>query len=284
MRSLLFVPGDSERKIAKATSVGADALILDLEDSVASNAKSVARKTAADLLSLEDRPTSIWVRVNSLDTKDAMHDLVAIVPHKPDGIVLPKATPREVEVLANYLTALEAAAGLDTTTTPILAVGGETASSLFDFGNFGGLQRLLAITWGAEDFANSLSSSKNRDCHGEFLDPFKLARSLCLAGSRAAGVAAIETVDPNFRDLTQFESSARAAGNLGFDGMLAIHPDQVPVINRVFDKSKVDVGWATKVVDLFNANPNAGALSLDGKMIDIVHLKAARKILDSQEG
>jgi citrate lyase subunit beta/citryl-CoA lyase len=278
-RSLLFVPGDSQRKLEKAQGSAADLLILDLEDSVAEQEKAQARKVIAQALMAARRPVPLWVRINPLDTAHAMKDLVALVPHMPDGIMLPKAGPDDARLLHHYLTALEAAAGLPHGEVRVIVVATETASALFRLGDYAGTPRLDALTWGAEDLAVALGSSANRDERGELLEPFRIARTLCLAGAAAAGAVPIETIDPDFRNLERLEQTALAARRLGFRGMMAIHPDQVAVINRAFTPAAAELDRARRIVDMFEANPAAGALALDGEMIDIPHLKQARALL-----
>lgn len=277
-RSLLFVPGDSPRKLAKALDGDADLIILDLEDSVAPSAKPGAREHVAQALG-GSRGKPLWVRINPLETADAMVDLVAIVPHRPDGIMLPKATPDEARLLGHYLTALEAAAGIEHASIRLIVVATETAPALFRLGDYAGVPRLDALTWGAEDLAAAFGSAANRDAQGNLLEPFALARTLCLAGANAAGIAPIETIDPNFRDAERMAKVPADARTLGFRGMMAIHPAQVEPINRAFTPSDEDLERARRIVELFEANPDAGALQLDGEMVDIPHLKQARGLL-----
>lgn len=278
-RSMLFVPGDSERKIEKAMGSGADVLILDLEDSVTEASKPQARKTVVATLAEPDRAVPLWVRINPLDTPHALEDLVAVVAHAPDGIMLPKAEPEDAELLHHYLTALEASSGLEAGGIRTIVVATETAPAIFRLGDYTGTPRLDALTWGAEDLATALGSSSNRDESGALLEPFALARTLCLAGARAAGIAPVESIDPNFRDIERFEQVARSASRLGFVGMMAIHPAQVEPINRAFTPSDDELERARRIVDLFAANPDSGALALDGAMVDIPHLKQAQAML-----
>jgi len=278
-RSLLFVPGDSERKLEKALAGEADLIILDLEDSVAPSAKPGAREHVAQALGQGARSKPLWVRINPLDTPDAMQDLVAVVQHRPDGIMLPKATPDEARLLGHYLTALEAAAGLEAESIRLIVVATETAPALFRLGDYAGVPRLDALTWGAEDLAAAFGSAANRDADGNLLAPFALARTLCLAGANAAGVAPIETIDPNFRDEERMAKVPADARTLGFRGMMAIHPAQVEPINRAFTPSEEELERARRIVALFEANPDSGALQLDGEMVDIPHLKQARGLL-----
>ena len=278
-RSLLFVPGDSERKLEKALAGEADLIILDLEDSVAASAKPGAREHVAKALGQGERAKPLWVRINPLDTPDAMQDLVAVVQHRPDGIMLPKATPDEARLLGHYLTALEAAAGLEAESIRLIVVATETAPALFRLGDYAGVPRLDALTWGAEDLATAFGSAANRDADGNLLAPFALARTLCLAGANAAGVAPIETIDPNFRDAERMAKVPAEARTLGFRGMMAIHPAQVEPINRAFTPSEEELERARRIVALFDASPDSGALQLDGEMVDIPHLKQARGLI-----
>ena len=279
-RSLLFVPGDSPRKLEKALAGETDLIILDLEDSVADSAKPAAREHVAGALAEQgERAKPLWVRINPMDTAHALTDLVAIVKHRPDGIMLPKATPDETRLLGHYLTALEAAAGLEAESIRLIVVATETAPALFRLGDYAGVPRLDALTWGAEDLAAAFGAAANRDAQGNLLEPFALARTLCLAGASAAGIAPIETIDPNFRDEERMHRTAQAARTLGFRGMMCIHPAQIGPTNRAFTPSDEDLERARRIVALFEENPDAGALQLDGEMIDIPHLKQARGLL-----
>ncbi|GAA4763548.1 CoA ester lyase [Stakelama sediminis] len=278
-RSLLFVPGDSPRKLEKALGCGADLLLLDLEDSVAEAAKPEARRMVAEALAKPDRGVPLWVRINPLDTPHALADLTAVVPSRPDGIMLPKAVRTDAERLHHYLTALEASAGIEAESIRTIVIATETPDSLFRLGDYPGTPRLDALTWGAEDIATALGASGNRDAEGQYLFPYQLARTLCLAGAVSAGVAPIETIYPEFRDLDRLERVANETRAAGFRGMMAIHPAQVPVINRAFSPSEEELAYARRVVALFDANPGAGTLGLDGEMVDVPHLKRARALL-----
>lgn len=279
-RSLLFVPGDSPRKLEKALGGGADLIILDLEDSVAESAKPAARDHVAEALGQQTRAKPLWVRVNPLDTPHTLTDLVAIVQHRPDGIMLPKATPDEALLLGHYLTALEAAAGIEAESIRLIVVATETAPALFRLGDYAGVPRLDALTWGAEDLAAAFGAAANRDAQGKLLEPFALARTLCLAGAHAAGIAPIETIDPNFRDEERMAKVPADARKVGFRGMMAIHPAQVGPINRAFTPTEEELARARRIVALFEENPEAGALQLDGEMVDIPHLKQARSLIE----
>lgn len=270
IRSLLFVPGDRPDRMAKAAMLEADALILDLEDSVTLAAKPAARAAVAAFLA-EPRHQLLFVRINPLDSGLAGDDLAAILPVNPDGIVLPKAEG------GASLAALDAQLNGDILILPIAT---ETPAAVFALGSYGGVTpRLCGLTWGAEDLPAAIGASTARENDGSYTAPYQLARSLTLFGAHAAGVLAIETVYPDFRDLDGLAAYAARARRDGFTGMMAIHPSQVPVINAAFSPSADEIARAQAIIDLFAANPGAGALSLDGKMIDAPHLKAARAIL-----
>jgi citrate lyase subunit beta/citryl-CoA lyase len=278
-RSLLFAPGDSERKITKAGASGADLVLLDLEDAVAEANKPVARALVAEHLKTAERAQPQWVRINPLDTGHALDDLAAIVPGRPDGIMLPKATRAEAELLHHYLTALEAAHGLPQGEIRTIVVATETAPAIFGLGNYGGCPRLAALTWGAEDSATALGATHNRDETGEYDFPYQMFRALALAGAAAASVTPIETIHGDFRDLDGLEKVATKARRAGFRGMLAIHPDQVAVINRAFSPSPAEIERANRIVDAFAANPGVGTIGMDGEMLDMPHLKRAQAVL-----
>ncbi|MEN2712007.1 HpcH/HpaI aldolase/citrate lyase family protein [Sphingomonas sp. NPDC092331] len=278
-RSLLFAPGDSERKLAKAGASEADLVLLDLEDAVAEANKPAARALVAEHLKTAARAQPQWVRINPLDTPHALLDLAAIVPGAPDGIMLPKATRAEAELLHHYLTALEAAHGLPPGGIRTIVVATETAPAIFGLGDYAGCPRLAALTWGAEDSATALGATHNRDETGEYDFPYQVFRALALAGAAAAAVTPIETIHGDFRDLDGLEKVATKARRAGFRGMLAIHPDQVPVINRAFSPSPAEIERAERIVAAFAASPGAGTIGLDGEMLDMPHLKRARAVL-----
>ena len=282
-RSWLFVPGDSERKLARAAASGADALILDLEDSVAADRLPVARAMVADYLRAAARTRGeLWVRVNALASPHALADLVAAVAAAPFGIVLPKTeSAADVVRLGHYLSALETAAGLPEGGIRVTAIATEAPASLFTLGGYAASgPRLTAMTWGAEDLAAELGAASNRVADGSYEFTFQMARSLCLAGAVAAGVAPIDTVFTNFRDTAGLAAEARAARRAGFTGKMAIHPDQVPAINDAFTPDANEVAHARRIVAAFADNPGMGTVGLDGKMVDMPHLKQARRILD----
>lgn len=277
-RSWLFAPGDSARKIDKARASGTDAVILDLEDAVAAANKPAARALVTAILA-EGAPMPLWVRINPLDTPDALADLAAVVGAGPAGIMLPKATRSEADVLHRYLEVLEVVSGRERGAIRLTVVATETAPALFGLGDYAGTPRLAALTWGAEDSATALGASSNRDANGAYEFPYQLFRSLCLAGAAAAKVAAIETIHGDYRDLDGCAAVAVAARRAGFRGMMAIHPDQIAPINAAFAPSAADVARAEAIVALFAANPGAGTLGLDGEMLDLPHLRRAEAIL-----
>jgi citrate lyase subunit beta/citryl-CoA lyase len=286
LRSFLFVPADSPRKLAKALTSGADALILDLEDSVAAARKPAAREGAAQALAERavDGP-QLWVRINPLDTPYALADLAAVAGRAPDGIVLPKAEGGGcVQRLAHYLEALEAQAHLALGAIRIMPIATETPAALFSVATYArSSPRLAALTWGAEDITAALGAISNRDETGGYNFTCRMARSLCLAGAHAAEAAAIETVYPDFRDLDGLSAYARAGRREGFSGMMAIHPDQVGLINTAFTPSPEEIAAARRTVEAFAADPGAGVVSIDGKMFDLPHLKLARRVLAAAE-
>lgn len=285
MRSLLFVPGDSPRKLDKAVESGADVLLLDLEDSVALDAKPAARAATADFLrrtrDIPGRPR-LYVRVNALGSGLVDADLDAVMAAGPDGILLPKAVGgRDVTHLDAKIAVREAVEGLPDGGTDIVAIATETAASLFAMGSFqGASRRLRGLTWGAEDLSADLGALRQRGPDGGFTDAFRLARTLCLAGAVAAGVAPIDSIHAAFRDLDGLAAEAEAAALDGFTGKLAIHPAQVAPINAAFTPSAAAVGKARAVLAAFDAaGPGAGVVSLDGAMLDQPHRLQAERLL-----
>jgi citrate lyase subunit beta/citryl-CoA lyase len=273
-RSLLFVPGDRPDRMEKALAAGADALILDLEDAVVSAAKVEARRAVAAFLNANSQ-SRLWVRVNPLDSPENEKDLIAVLSAHPDGIVLPKAEGgASVAELARRLSER------GNVTAQILAIATETPAAIFQLGTYGGAKRLAGLTWGAEDLPAAIGASASRDEDGRFTPPYELARSLCLFGAAAAGVAPIETVYPAYKDLDGLAAYAARARRDGFTGMMAIHPGQVPVINAAFTPTAAEIAHARAVIAAFEANPEAGALSLDGRMIDRPHLIQAQRVLN----
>ncbi len=287
LRSLLFVPADSARKLSKSETVPADALILDLEDSVAPENKAVARKMAGDFLSehAKGRRKQLWVRINPVIQPAALEDLAGIMHGRPDGIVQPKTrSPDDVLLLGQHLEIFEKDLGFATGSTRILPLSTETPGAIFSLGQYVRCdQRLAGLTWGAEDLGAALGAQTNKDRQGKWTSPFQLARNLCLFAAHAAGVAAIDTIYADFRDPEGLRASCDEARRDGFSGKLAIHPDQVAIINSAFTPSEEDIIQARRIVELFEANPGAAVLSMDGVMLDIPHLKLARNILSMAE-
>ena len=275
LRSLLFVPGDQPERMKKALGAGADALILDCEDAVTPDRKREARANVAKFLSRGPRAVTLFVRINPLGSGIADDDLAAIMPHKPDGIVLPKAEGgRSLIDLDQRLKALS------DTHAVILPIATETPAAIFALGGYGDVTpRLCGLTWGAEDLPAAIGAATSREEDGRYTPPYETARSLLLFGAHAAGVPAIETVYPNFRDLDGLKTYAARGRRDGFSGMMAIHPAQVAVINSAFMPSKAEIEWARRIVELFDRNPGIGVLSLDGKMVDAPHLKQAKRLL-----
>jgi len=280
-RSWLFIPADDRRKLAKIGSSGADAVILDLEDSVAPARKAEARAMALDALKGARGP-ELWVRINALPGGVADHDLEAIMPGAPDGVVLPKCgSAADVAALGERLDALEDSERRGR--TRILPIATETPSALFALGSYAQAPsaRLAGLTWGAEDLSAAVGAETNRSADGGYTDLCRIARALCLAGAAAAGIPAIETIYPVVDDLNGLEAYAAQGRREGFSGMLAIHPAQVEAINRAFTPSADAVERARRIVALFEAEPGAGVLAMDGRMLDAPHLAQARRILQS---
>lgn len=280
-RSLLFAPGDNERKLTRAIESPADVILCDLEDSVAADRKLDARARVTALLeqAISLRDERVWVRINPLDQSFGLDDLVSIVPKRPGGIMLPKATPTLCRRLDHYLTALEAAANLPIGRIAVLPIATETPEAVFRIGDYVGIPRLVGLTWGAEDIATALGASTNRQPDGQYAFPFQFYRALCLTGAAAAGVAPIETIHGEYRDLDGLEAVASQARQSGFRGMMAIHPDQVPIINRCFAPSPDEIGQAERIIAAFAADPAAGTIGLDGQMFDRPHLRRAELLL-----
>lgn len=283
-RSWLFVPADQDRKLAKGDASGADALILDLEDSVAPGAKDAARDNAVRYLAARPRgarPGALWVRINPLGAL-ALADLAAVVRGDPDGIVLPKAEGAgDVAQLSHCLDALEAREGLAAGGIGIVAVATETAAAPLLLAEFARARppRLRGLTWGAEDLSAALGASTNRAADGRFADAYRWARAAMLMAAHAAGVQAIETLHADFRDADGLAATSREAAAEGFTGRLAIHPAQVAAINAAFAPSEAEIGHARRVVAAFAAAGGAGVVGLDGRMLDGPHLKQAQSVL-----
>jgi citrate lyase subunit beta / citryl-CoA lyase len=285
MRSLLFVPADSERKLDRSRQSGADGLILDLEDSVVPANRPAARRQArAFLASSGSAGFRRYVRINPLVNGTALDDLVAVVPERPDGILLPKCVPKDVRTLDHYLSALEAASGSSPGAIRIIAIATETPAAMLALaghadGAYAGVSaRLEGITWGAEDLSAALGGH-NRRIDGIYDDVYRMARSLCLLAAAAADAAPIDTIYTDFRDDKGLAAECAAARRSGFTAKMAIHPAQIPVINQAFSVTEAELIWARKVVAAFAQNPDAGTLALDGTMVDRPHLILARRLL-----
>lgn len=285
LTSLLFVPADSEKKFEKAKGVGADGLILDLEDSVAPPNKAAARATLSGWIDAADakRDWAFWVRVNPLDSAMTADDLEAVVRPGLDGVMLPKSNGgQDVETLSAMIDPLEAAAGMAHGHVKIIVVATETAAAMFNLGSYAPAHpRLAALTWGAEDLGAMVGATANKEADGSWTQPYQLARSLCLFAATNAGVPALDTLYADFRDPEGLEASCRTSRRDGFAGRLAIHPDQVAGIRRAFMPSEADIALARRIVAAFEDNPGLGTVGLDGKMYDMPHLKQARRTLAS---
>jgi citrate lyase subunit beta/citryl-CoA lyase len=282
LRSLLFVPGDSEKKFLRAGKSGADALILDLEDAVAPQRKAEARAMVASWI---DTPTARdWaclVRVNALDTGLTLGDLAAIVRLGLDGILVPKANgAQDIARIGYYLDALEERAGMTQGAVKIAVVSTETPTAMFNLGSYTPPHpRLVGLTWGAEDLGAAIGATANKGPDGNWTFPYQVARAQCLFAAAAADVAPIDTLFADFRNDEGLAADCRLARRDGFTGRIAIHPDQVATINACFTPSDEDVAHARRVIDAFAAAPDAGTIGIDGKMYDIPHLKAAHRTL-----
>lgn len=287
-RSFLFAPGDSPKKMEKAYNSGADAVILDLEDSVAPSAKTDARELVAAFLRehAQGEGPELWVRINPLTGGQAEADLDSVAGAAPHGIILPKPdSAADVISLSQALDARERSADLPAGGIAILPIATETPASVFQLHTYAGSSgRLAGLTWGAEDLSSAIGAVSARDGNGELTSPYQIARALCLAGAAAAEVAPIETVYPDFRDLEGLERYVSNGRRDGFVGMMAIHPAQVEVINRGFTPSADEVDFARRVVELFAANPGAATLGLDGRMLDRPHLVQAERLLARLNG
>jgi len=288
MRSLLFVPADGGSKLDKALASGADAVIVDLEDSIAPDRKEAAREAALDFLQSagqkKDRPR-LFVRINGLDTGMTDADLYAVVPGRPDGVLFPKAEGGpSVTRLHIKLSLLESDANIPQQTIKILAQTVESATGLFQAGTFhNSSTRLIGMTWGPEDLSSELGAEANRDADGALTDPYRIARAMCLFGAAAARVPAIETIHVNYRDAEVLRRDTENARRDGFTGRLAIHPAQVPVINAVFTPSAEQIDKAKAIVAAFAAKPGAGTVGIDGKMYDRPHLARAQALLEREK-
>lgn len=282
LRSLLFVPGDSEKKFARAAAGNADVLILDLEDAVAPSLKEAARGIVAGWLDRSDETAaSLFVRVNPLSSGLTEGDLEAVVRPGLAGLLIPKAdSADDVATISALLDRLEAGAGMVPGAVKIMVVATETPAAMFALGSYTPPHpRLIGLTWGAEDLSSAIGATANKEADGAWTEPYRLARSLCLFAAASAGVTPIETLYVDFRDAEGLEADCRRSRRDGFLGRIAIHPDQVDTINRCFTPSDDEVAEARRIAAAFAANPDLGTIGIDGKMYDIPHLKAAHKTL-----
>jgi citrate lyase subunit beta/citryl-CoA lyase len=281
LRSLLFVPGDRPERFEKAAASGADAVILDLEDSVSLANKDSARASIVNYLS-GARSTFTLVRVNPLDSHLTAADLAAVIAARPDAIMLPKADG--ASSIAQLDTILRSEGADEASLPAVLPIATETPQAIFTLGSYRDVKdRLLGLTWGAEDLPAAIGASTSREEDGSFTAPYQLARSLVLFAAHGAGTAAIDTVFPAIKDEAGLARYAATARRDGFTGMMAIHPSQVALINAAFTPSAQELERAHAIVEAFNNNPGAGVLQIDGKMIDAPHLKQARHILSLAE-
>lgn len=284
MRSYLFVPGDSPRKLEKGLASGADALLLDLEDSVAIDNKPKAREIVRDFLQANagnSEAPRLFVRVNALDTGMTDADLDAVMPARPAGILFPKSRGgADVVHLDAKITVREALYDIDDGKTRILVLATESAEAMFGLHNYrGSSKRIDGMTWGAEDLSADLGAETNRNERGDYTDPYRLARAQCLFAAVAAGVTPIDSIYPNFRDADGLKRETLEGRRDGFSAKMAIHPDQVPVINEIYTPSAEEIARAKRLIDAFAAAGNAGVISLDGQMYDQPHLKRAQRLL-----
>lgn len=281
MRSLLFVPGHDARKLAKGLDCGADALIVDLEDSVPDAEKARARGVCAEFVAANRERMTLFVRINALATGLALDDLAAVVRAQPYGVMLPKSgSGRDVARVDGYLSALEARDGVSAGSLRVLPIVTETAAAMFELGSYArdAGPRLCGMMWGGEDLATDIGATSN-STDGRYTPPFELARSLCLFGATAAGVSAIDAVYTNFRDVDGLRAEAQSAVTAGFSAKAAIHPGQVQTINEVFTPTDEALRHAKVIVAAFADQPGAGAINIGGRMFDRPHLAAAQRVL-----
>lgn len=284
IRSLLFVPGDSTRKFEKALASSADALVLDLEDSVAFANKEAAGATVRDMLGRPRGDKKLFVRVNPLDSGMLLRDLQAVMAGRPDGIMLPKCGgPRDVIRLGHSLDAFEAACASAAGSTSIIPIATETAQAVLNMQGYEGCgPRLWGLLWGAEDLSAAIGASANRKADGSYRSPFRLARDLCLMAASAANVVAIDTVFTDFKDTEGLSKEALDGRIEGFGAKAAIHPAQCDIINAAFRPSQQEIAWAQAVLQALQDAPSGGVASLEGRMIDRPHELQALRILGRQ--
>jgi citrate lyase subunit beta/citryl-CoA lyase len=280
-RSWLFAPGDSEKKMGKAMDGTADIVLIDLEDAVTAENKVMARGMVHDFLKANPQQRArLWVRINPFDGPYTLGDLAAIMPAAPGGIMLPKVYGRaDVEKLDHCLSALEVANGIEEGSTPVIVLITETAEAMFHTGSYKGAPRVVALTWGAEDLADSIGASSNRAADGSYSFTYELARSLTVLGAATAGVTAIETISADYKDLEALRIRAEGVRRDGFRGMMAIHPAQVDVINAAFTPTETEIAEAQEIVDIFAANPGVGAIGWKCGMLDRPYLARAERLL-----
>jgi citrate lyase subunit beta / citryl-CoA lyase len=274
-RSWLFAPGDSDKKMTKAMEGTADIVLIDLEDAVATE------NMVHDFIKANPAQRArLWVRINPFDGPYTLGDLAAVVPAHPGGIMLPKVYGRqEVEKLDHMLSVLEVANGIEEGSIPVIVLITETAEAMFHTGDYKGAPRVVALTWGAEDLADSIGASSNRNEDGSYSFTYELARSMTVLGAAAAGVTAIETISADFKDLEALRKRAESVRRDGFRGMLAIHPAQIDVINAAFTPTEAEIAEAQEIVDVFAANPGVGAIGWKGGMLDRPYLARAQRLL-----
>jgi citrate lyase subunit beta/citryl-CoA lyase len=283
MRSMLFVPGDRPDRFAKAEASGADAVIFDLEDAVTPARRPRARVDVSNYLKMSDRQVPLWVRINPIETTDALPDMAAIAFSRPDGILLPKArNGGDVRRLDHWLEVLETAHGFDVGSIRVIPLITESASAVLNAASFAPAPaRVLGLTWGAEDLAADLGSLGNKDANGDYEPPYEVASTMCLYAAAAAGAWAIDTVDTETKDMAAVERRARASRRAGYVAKLAIHPAQIPAIHAAFTPTAEEIDWAERVLAAFRDSNGQGALQLDGKLLDRPHLRQAERILAS---
>jgi citrate lyase subunit beta/citryl-CoA lyase len=280
-RSWLFAPGDSEKKMTKAMEGPTDIVLIDLEDAVATENKLAARGSVHDFIKANpEQRHRLWVRINPFDGPYTLGDLAAVIPANPGGIMLPKVYGRqEVEKLDHVLSALEVVNGIEEGSTPVIVLITETAEAMFKTGDYKGAPRVVALTWGAEDLADSIGANSNKNPDGSYTFTYELARSLTVLGAAAAGVTPIETISADFKDLEALRRRAESVRRDGFRGMLAIHPAQIEVINQAFTPTEEEIAEAQEIVDIFAANPGVGAIGWKGGMLDRPYLARAERLL-----
>ncbi|MDN5842116.1 MAG: CoA ester lyase [Alcaligenaceae bacterium] len=283
MRSLLFIPGHDERKLEKGLGCGADALILDLEDAVPMDGKARARDITAAFVGQHHAQHRLFVRINDLDSDMALQDLAAVVRAQPYGIMLPKCSGTDELVrVGAWLEALEVREGIAPGTIRILPIVTEHARAVLNMGEYthSANSRLCGMLWGGEDLATDIGARSNQDAPDHYTDVFRLARSMTLLAAASARVTPVDAVYVNFRNPEGLRAEALDARRDGFTAKAAIHPDQVAVINEVFQPAEQELEWARRVVSAFAQSPGAGSIGLDGKMLDRPHLLAAQRLLD----